>query len=122
MVAIAAQRTDYAARVLFIAALAGVLVSLYKYFDPASGISGTPGALLVVITSAVIFLIGLSLRKLHRRSAWRRLAMGVCLVLIAGTAFAAYLLESTALLVWMIISLIGWVMHVIGGPSATRAS
>ena len=111
MVAIAERRPDYGGRLLLIAALAAVAVSLYKYFDPASGISDTPGALLVVITSAVIFLIGLAMRRLHARSTLRRLLIGVCFVLVAGTVFAAYLLESTELLVFMILCFVGCVMH-----------
>jgi len=51
--------------------------------------------------------------KAKRSSSLRRqfTLLGLAFVLIAGTAFAAYLLESTALLALMGACLLAWVLH-----------
>ena len=113
-------RRDPSALTIAGAALLGALAALFKYLDAASGIAETPGALLVIITSMLIGGIGFILPQLRQRTASRRWLLGVCLVLIAGTAFAAYLLESNVLLVLMIVCLLAWGVIAFRRPIATQ--
>jgi hypothetical protein len=90
-----------------VAALLGAAVSVYNYFAESSGIQGTGGAMLVIVSSAVLGVLGPGLGG--GRS---RVLAAVSLILILGTAFAAWLLESSALLALMAASFLGWLLHV----------
>jgi quinoprotein glucose dehydrogenase len=95
--------------------LLGVVVALVNYFQPGNGISGTPGALLVIVSTVVLALVGFAL---HRRIAERRrggvLLHGLAFVLLAGTVFAAWLLESHVLVVLVVLAALGWLGTVLG--------
>jgi hypothetical protein len=108
------RRRDYGARIVSGAALLGAVVSVYNYFAPSSGISDTPGALLVVITSVLVFVLGFAIGALRPGGGLRRFASGLCLVLILGTGFAAYLLESPTLLAAMVVCWLGWSVQLLG--------
>lgn len=97
------------ASMLIAGAALGALVALANYVMPDNGIAGTPGALLVVASSSLLALAGFAIR--------RRLAQGsgggfawllVALVLVAGTAFAAWLLEAYGLFALMLLAGLGW--------------
>ena len=111
MAVIRTERRERGGVVIALAALVGAAISIYKYFSEASGIAGTPGALLVIITSIALVLLGLTLARRLTNAAARRVIAGASLVLIIGTVFAAYLLESHALTVLMLVCLMGWLMH-----------
>ena len=101
------------------AALAGTLVSLVNYFMPDNGIAGTPGALLVVASTALLVVTGLVLRRQGSRSgAPQRVLRAIALVLIAGTAWAAWLLEAPTLVAIMGVAALGWAMGMLrrSGP------
>jgi hypothetical protein len=95
-------------------AAAGLLISTYNYvspigfLSPLSGISGTWGALLVVASSAIILLTSLAILKWPASSFFRFLGIVGIPLGIAGTSFCAQLLDSTPLLVAMLISFSGW--------------
>ena len=91
------------------AAFVGALVATYNYLSPASGIDGTGGALLVIVTSLVIAAPALLLGRAARG---RKLLAGLCLVMLLGTAFAAWLLNSPALVALMTIAAVGWLLSV----------
>ena len=98
-----------AAGIVPAAALAGTLVALANYLTPDNGIAGTPGALLVVASSALIVLVGLVLwRQSSRAGALHRVLRIIALVLIAGTAWAAWLLEAPTLVAIMGVAALGW--------------
>jgi hypothetical protein len=103
-----ARRASSGATFLVAGALAGAVVAVINYFMPDNGIAGTPGAALVVGSSLALALTGLPLRR----------RAGVCMllvaaVLVAGTAFAAWLLESRLLVVAMAVAALGWMMLVL---------
>lgn len=104
---------DRGARVILISALAGAAVSLYNYVTPLSGIDGTPGALLVIVATLIIFTLGIVLGTSRATGAWQTMVLIICLAGIFGTAFASYLLESHVLLVMMLACLLGWFVHYI---------
>lgn len=101
-------RESAAASALSAAAAMGVVVALANFFTPDNGISGTPGALLVVGSSALVLLLGLLLRRrISRGRSGGMLPSLLALILIAGTAFAAWLLEARVLFALMVLSGLG---------------
>jgi hypothetical protein len=95
-----------------ISAALGAAVSVYNYLSPDSGIAGTPGAVLVIVSTAILFLFGLTMMVDAVRGAALRILLAVFSLLdIVGTALAAYLLDSQALLILMLIGLLGWLLH-----------
>ena len=111
--------TGAAASIVPAAALAGTLVALANYFTPDNGIAGTPGAMLVVASTALLVFVGIVLRKESSRAgALQRVLRVIALVLIAGTAWAAWLLEAPTLVVIMGVAALGWSMGLLrrSGP------
>ena len=91
-------------------ALVAVVVALVNYFVPGNGISGTPGALLVVASSSLLALVGyLSGRRIQNGRTGGTALLAVALVLLAGTALAAWLLEAYVLFGVMMLACLGWI-------------
>lgn len=96
------------------AAAVGAAVSIANYFSPDSGIAGTPGAILVIVSSVILIALGLIMRGPATRSRGLRVFVAAAALLgIAGTAFAGYLLESETLVVAMLVCLAGWFIHLV---------
>ena len=97
------------AAVLCVSALVGLVISLYAYFAPLTGVNGTLGALLAIVVSAVIALMAIVLMGMHAgagRVVWRVLIV----VALAGNCFAGVLLHEWWLCVAMVIGLVGLVI------------
>ena len=111
------MRHDGGLLIAFGAGLA-LLVSIYNYLAPSAllaptvDIAGTPGALLAIVATFVLFLAGLVLGGAPRHPALVTFLVLGCVVGIAGTALAASLLESQILLALMLICAIGLVMRI----------
>lgn len=105
-----------------LAALAGLAVSIANYFSRDSGIAGEPGTLLVIASTAILLVAAVILARAARLGGFLRgfLVIG-CLIDIFGTGFAAYLLESQALLWLMAVALVGWLLHVFGPARDLKA-
>ncbi len=98
----AISRRAWAALVT-LAAACGLVVALYHYLAPITGVTGTPGALLVVVSSALITLLGLAwLSRPHRGLPIRILV----LVAASGTLLAALLLHEFWLVAAMAVVLL----------------
>jgi hypothetical protein len=94
-----------------IAAFIGFIIIIIDYFTPHGTIAQSWGALIVVISSALMVIA----------SAW--IAFGTlprCLLIlfevliildILGSGVCAYFLEADAVLVFMVVALVGWVWH-----------
>lgn len=96
-------------------AAAGAGVSVFNYLDRASGIAGTPGALLVIGSCLAIFAAALVILSLSNRFRWFSRTLFVLIFLgILGTAFAAYLLESAWLLAAVAGCFLGWLAASLG--------
>lgn len=101
----------FGAGLVSLAAVLGTLVSVYNYVAPTSGISGTPGAMLVVVSTLILFAFGLIMAADPRSAALRSFVAASTFLGILGTAFAAYLLESQALTALMAACLLGWLIY-----------
>ena len=106
-------RHAYGAWLVAVASLLGLLLALYGYLTPHDGISFTPGALLVVVSTALILAASvlLGFRGLPR---WVIVVLDVLLLLgLLGTALAAWFLQTYILVALMFVGVIGWIVHLI---------
>lgn len=109
------------AAVLFLSALS-LLVALFNYFEPGNGIHGTEGALLVVISTALL-LIAAGVVWKRWGPGWFRAVLEVLIFLdFLGTAAAAYLLEAWLLLALIAIAFVVWLAHFLRPARSTRPS
>ena len=87
-------------------------MSVANYFSPDSGIAGTPGASLVIVSTVILLAFGLIMRNDVKRGwGFRVFITAAALFDIVGTAFAGYLLNSETLVAFMMVSLAGWLIH-----------
>lgn len=92
--------------------IVGAAVSIANYLSPDSGIAGTPGAILVIVSTVILVAFGLIMRAgMPRSRAGRIFVAAAALFDIAGTAFAGQLLNSEMLVVAMLVALVGWAFH-----------
>ena len=97
-------------KLLFAAAAAGFLIALFGFFWSGNGIHGTAGALLVVISSALLGRRGWLVDICGDVQRWLVVTLTVLIALgIVGTALAAYMLEANILLAVTGLMLIGWI-------------
>lgn len=109
--------------VIALGAVIALAVSIYNYFAPvslfasAASISGTPGAALVVFSTAVLLIFGLVLagRSWGRGVVW--FVAVSALLAILGTGLAGWLLDSMTVVALMVFCLIGWLMRVVARPA-----
>lgn len=95
---------------LVTASVLALALSLFNYFWTGNGIHGSPGALLVVISSALMLAAAIFLHVAPLIASWLRGTLLTLLALdVVGTAMAAYMLESYLLLSAMAVALIGWI-------------
>lgn len=107
------RRSDYGAWLIVIASIAGLAVSIYNYNSADSGTAGTPGAFLVIVSTLLLLVAAFILGRDMGGTALRVVLATLGLLAILGTGFAAYLLESSTLVVAMAICLLGWLMRLI---------
>ena len=123
MALITRNRTSAAHVIVALAAAVGFVTALVDYFTPGSGIDGSGGAMLVAVSTALIFVAAvLIVMHILDRAHWLFVTFQVLLLLgILGTGLAAYLLESALLLSAMVVALIGWVAS-LASPGPVSAS
>ena len=123
----AADRVTIGPWVMALASAAGLALSVYDDLTPGTGIDHTWGALLVVVSSALIGLAAIALALVGAMPRWLRGILLVLLLLgILGTGCAAYFLEANVLLALMAVALLGWLYHMFGvrpgtGPGPRHA-
>ncbi|TPQ34089.1 hypothetical protein C2U70_18005 [Bradyrhizobium guangdongense] len=105
------KSVDIGSILICVGALVGVAVSIANYLSPGSGIAGTPGAILVIVSTIILLGFGLIMRSSGGSRAYRAFVAASALLDIVGTAFAAYLLESGTLVALMLVCLVGWFAH-----------
>ena len=105
------RRSDYGAWMIVIASIVALAVSIYNYNSADSGIAGTPGAMLVMVSSFLLLFAGFLLGRDMGGGGLRFLLAALCFLGILGTGLAGYLLESTTLAVAMALCMVGWLIR-----------
>jgi hypothetical protein len=104
---------DFGNGLMVAGSVIGLLLSMLNYFYSGNGIHGTAGALLVIVTSALVLIASLLTAFGVLKPHWLRIVADVLLVLgIVGTGFAGYMLEANWLVALMAVALIGWLVQV----------
>ena len=106
-------------RIMAACSAAGLAISIFDYLQP-DGIGGSAGALLVIVSSALILAASAVRGLLAAR--WLQITIRILLLLgVLGTGFAAYMLEAWLLLALMALAMIGWLVSVFAdGSCAAR--
>lgn len=94
------------ALIVVAAAVVALVLGLYAYFAPLTGVNGTAGAIIFIVASAVIALAGLALPVLGRRGLRNTLRVLVLLGLL-GTILAGVLLHLWWAVLALAVGLIG---------------
>jgi hypothetical protein len=96
------------------AAVLGLLLSIYLYLTPSTGVAGTPGAILVIVSTALLLLAAL-LFIWDGMPRWLNVIFIILAALdLLGTALAGWMLNSQILAGLMVIGAIGWLVYVFG--------
>ena len=94
---------------LIIASVLGVIITLYHYLVPMTGVTGTAGALLVVISTVLLVVCGVILLKI--RSGGVAITVRILVVVGGlGTIVAGWFLHEFWLMAVIIIALVGVIM------------
>jgi hypothetical protein len=114
----APRTTSYGGWLLVAASAIGFLLSIYNCVNEGNGIAYTEGAILVVVSSALVLAASLAMVLDHNKPAWLAGFFYVSIFLgLVGTGVAAYFLLAYALMALMIVGLIGWLIHICFDPS-----
>ncbi|WP_342594062.1 hypothetical protein AAGT95_13170 [Salinicola lusitanus] len=104
--------------VMLLGSLAGLAVALYAYFTPLTGVNGSLGALVVILSTIALAILTLVLAPLSHRSG--RVALRVLILLdLVGTGFAGLLLHQWWLTAAMVVGLIGLLLEMASSASST---
>jgi hypothetical protein len=107
---------------LAIAAIAGLALSIFAYFESVA-VGYTDGVLLVIGSTALLTLGALAHALLLGLPRWLRALLDVLLLVgVIGTGVAAWFLEVRVLIAFMAVALVGWFVHVLFGPATPRPS
>lgn len=104
---------------LLVASLLGIGISLYYYLTPLTGVNGTFGALLVVVSTLLMALAGLLLLPL-RRGFLAGLFRVLALLAGIGTLAAAWFLHEFWLMAAMVVALLGVIVDFGSGKGGSR--
>ncbi len=104
-----AVRSSYGAGLMVLAGVLGAVAGIYDYYTVASGIDGTGGVELVIVSSLLMVCGALVVLALGRG-----LLASVFLLLllldVIGTGTAAYFLESGLIMGAMALAALGWLL------------
>lgn len=101
------------------AAALGLIDAWIEYVRLGSGIDHTGGALLVIVSCALLVVAGVVL-ALVGRGGWRILFAVLSILDVLGTGLAAWFLHAWILLALMAVALVGWLILVFA-PGGTAA-
>lgn len=104
---------------LLAASIVGLAIAVHAYFAPLTGVTGSLGALVVVVTCVVIGLLALVLAAAQGRGV--RLALSVLILLgLVGTGVAGLLLHQWWLGVAMAVGLVALTLDMFRPGGANR--
>jgi quinoprotein glucose dehydrogenase len=118
-----AARSGFGMGLLVLSGLVAFGIAVFNYFWTGNGIHGTAGALLVAISSALMFLAAGAIAIWPAMARWLRgLLLFLILLDIAGTGVAGYMLEAYWLVGATAAALVFWVVHLAADPSPRLAT
>lgn len=104
--------TPVGAIVILVGAAIGACLALYSYFWPMTGVTGTSGAAVVIVSSVLLIFDGLVLWiERHGGIFWLALILGALGVL--GTIAAAWFLHEWLLMAAMGVVVVGLLLALI---------
>jgi hypothetical protein len=105
-----------------IAAAIGFLLMLIFYFTPHGTIAHSWGALVVLVSTGLMFVAAILITGFPLPR-WLVGLFEVLIILdVLGSGVCAYFLEAYIVLALMVIALIGWLMRIAGGPARVSGS
>jgi hypothetical protein len=114
----APRTTSYGGWLLVAASAIGFVLSIYNCVNEGNGIAYSEGAVLVVVSTALVLAASLAMVLDHDKPAWLAGFFYVSIFLgLVGTAIAAYFRIAYWLAGLMIVGLIGWLIHLCFDPS-----
>jgi hypothetical protein len=97
------------------ASLITMIICVYDYYTPETGLIGTGGVVLVAVAGLLMFLAALVMALVPNRPCFLQWFLVVSIILdIIGSSVAGYFLESPVIMAAQALALIGWLMNVIG--------
>lgn len=100
---------------IIVASLIAMVICVYDYYTPETGLIGTGGVILVAASAGLMLLASLVLAMVPNRSGLLQGFLVVSILLdIIGSSVAGYFLESPVIMAAEALALIGWLMNVIG--------
>lgn len=110
----ARKRSLGGAWLIAVASIVGFIVSFIAYVTPHGPIAQSWGALVVLISTALMVVASL-LIALAALPRWFLRLLEVLIVLdVLGTGVCAYFLEAYLLLALMVVALLGCILHFVG--------
>jgi hypothetical protein len=108
--------------VIVVASAIGFILACIAHFTPHGAVAYTWGALIVVVSTGLMLIASLLLAT-TAMPRWLVILFEVLIILdILGTGVCAYFLETYALLVFVVIALIGWIIHLAADSPRISAS
>lgn len=103
---------------LLACAVAGCVTAVVALVDEGNGIAYSGGAYLVFVTTMLLVAASLIIALDHHRRKWLTVTLAILILMdLVGTAFAAYFLEASVLVVFMALGLAGWLVYVLTGSA-----
>jgi hypothetical protein len=112
---------SYGAWLLAAAALASLIVAAVNAFHKGNGIAFSGGAILVLVSTALLFIASLVVLFSPYRPKWLLGILAVLMLLdLLGTGFAAYFLDAFLLVALMVVGFVGWLVN-LAAPGGRKA-
>ena len=111
----AQKHSTRGAWLIVLASLIAIVICVYDYYSPSTGLIGTGGVILVAGAAVLMLLASLVMGLMPNRANWIQTFLVVSILLdIIGSSVAGYFLESPVIMAAQALALIGWLMNVIG--------
>ena len=111
----AQRHSTRGAWLIVLASLIAIVICVYDYYSPATGLIGTGGVILVAGAAVLMLLASLVMALMPNRANWIQTFLVVSILLdIIGSSVAGYFLESPVIMAAEALALVGWLMNVIG--------
>ena len=104
---------------IILASITGLVIALYDYVTPATGINQSGGVFLVIVSMGLMLCASLVVALLGSGLVANILLL-LILLDIAGTATAGYFLESPMLVGAVLIAAIGWISCIVASAQRNR--